>query len=184
MSPRRRFAPGEAPLLSEQPVSAKRDRRLPIVGAVAAVLMVAAITVCTLMLISHESRVSTASKNREVLSYVTGFMTGFTSLDPFHANDYVIRVQGEATGDFSKEYHDKANEILLQVAHAEPATGNVLDAGVERWNDDGSVNVIVATLVTSKSPDGKQVFENTTRWMATATREGNRWKISNLLRVV
>jgi Mce-associated membrane protein len=42
----------------------------------------------------------------------------------------------------------------------------------------------VATEVTSKSPDDKQVFENTTRWMATATREGNQWKISNLLRVV
>lgn len=184
MSPRRKFEPGEAPLLSEQPVSPGRDWRLPVVGAVASVLMAAAITVCTLMLIAHESRMTTASKNREVLSYVTGFMTGFTSLDPFHANDYVLRVQGEATGDFAKEYRDKANEILLQVARAEPATGNVLDAGVERWNDDGSANVIVATLVTSKSPDGKQVFENTTRWMATATREGNRWKISNLARVV
>ncbi|SPM33408.1 mammalian cell entry protein [Mycobacterium rhizamassiliense] len=184
MSPRRKFSPGEAPLLSEQPLPPGRDRRLPVVGAVAAVLMVAAITVCTLMLISHEARVTTASKNREVLSYVTGFMTGFTSLDPFHANDYVLRVQGDATGDFAKEYQDKANEILLQVARAEPATGSVLDAGVERWNDDGSANVIVATLVTSKSPDGKRVFENTTRWMATATREGNRWKISNLTTVV
>jgi Mce-associated membrane protein len=184
MSPRRKFEPGEAPLLSEQPVPPEPERRLPIVGGVAAVLMVAAIAVCTLMLISHESREAVASKDREVLTYVTGFMTGFTSLDPFHANDYILRVQGQATGDFAKEYRDKANEILLQVARAEPATGNVLDAGVERWNDDGSANVIVATLVTSKSPDGKQVFENTTRWMATATREGNRWKISNLLRVV
>lgn len=184
MSPRRKFEPGEAPLLSEQPVPPEPERRLSIVGGVAAVLMVAAITVCTLMLISHESRESVASKDREVLTYVTGFMTGFTSLDPFHANDYILRVQGQATGDFAKEYRDNANEILLQVARAEPATGNVLDAGVERWNDDGSANVIVATLVTSKSPDDKQVFENTTRWMATATREGNRWKISNLLRVV
>jgi Mce-associated membrane protein len=95
-----------------------------------------------------------------------------------------MRVQAQATGEFAKQYRDKANEILLQVARAEPATGTVLDAGVERWNDDGSANVIVATEVTSKSPDDKQVFENTTRWMATATREGNQWKISNLLRVV
>jgi Mce-associated membrane protein len=91
---------------------------------------------------------------------------------------------GQATGDFAKQYHEKANEILLQVARAEPATGTVLDAGVERWNDDGSVSVLVATEVTSKSPDEKQVFENTNRWMATATREGNQWKISNLLRVI
>jgi Mce-associated membrane protein len=184
MSPRRRFAPGEAPLLSAQPPAPRRPRGLPVAGGAAAVLAVAAIAASGLMLGSHESRERAASRDREVLNYVTGFMAGFTSLDPFHANDYIVRIQAQATGDFAKQYRDKANEILLQVARAEPATGTVLDAGVERWNDDGSANVIVATVVTSKSPDDKQVFENTTRWMATATREGNQWKISNLLRVV
>ena len=112
------------------------------------------------------------------------FMADFTSIDPFHANDYVDRILAQATGDFAKQYHDKANEILLQIARAEPATGTVLDAGVERWNDDGSANVLVATDVTSKSPDEKQVFENTNRWTATAKQEGNQWKISNLLQVI
>jgi Mce-associated membrane protein len=184
MSPRRKFAPDEAPLLQPQPPEPPRPWGLPVTGAVSAVLAVFAIVAATLMLISHESRERAASKDREVLSYVTGFMTGFTSIDPFHANDYILRVQAQATGDFAKEYRDKANEILLRIARAEPATGTVLGAGVERWNDDGSVTVIVATDVTSKSPDDKQVFDNTTRWMATATREGNQWKISNLLRVI
>jgi Mce-associated membrane protein len=184
MSPRRRFEPGEPPLFRALPLAPGRPWWLPLASVVAAALMTAAITVSTLIFISHESQERTASKNREVLNYVTGFMAGFTSLDPFHANDYIMRIQAQATGDFAKQYRDKANEILLQVARAEPATGTVLDAGVERWNDDGSANVIVATEVTSKSPDDKQVFENTTRWMATATREGNQWKISNLLRVV
>ena len=111
-------------------------------------------------------------------------MTEFTSIDPFHANDYIDRILAQATGDFAKQYEDKANEILLQVARAEPATGTVLGAGVERWNDDGSVTVMVATAVTSKSPDGKQVIENTNRWAATATQEGKQWKISNLQQVI
>jgi Mce-associated membrane protein len=59
----------------------------------------------------------------------------------------------------------------------------VLGAGVERWNDDGSANVMVATEVTSKSPDEKQVLGSTNRWTVTATQEGNQWKISNLLQV-
>ena len=157
---------------------------MPLASTVAAVLMAAAITCCTLMLISHESHERATSKDREVLSYVTGFMTQFTSIDPYHANDYVTRILAQATGDFAKQYHDKANEILLQIARAEPATGTVLDAGVERWNDDGSANVIVATAVTTKSPDEKQVLENTNRWTATATQEGNQWKISNLQQVI
>ena len=183
MSPRRKFQPGEGPLLIAHPVAARRPWGLPLASAVAALLMAAAITVCTLMLVSHENRVSVASKERQVLGYVSGFMTEFTSIDPYHANDYVNRILGQATGDFAKQYRDKANEILLQVARAEPATGTVLDAGVERWNDDGSVTVMVATAVTSKSPDEKQVIENTNRWTVTATQEGKQWKISNLLQV-
>jgi Mce-associated membrane protein len=146
--------------------------------------MAAAITVSTLMLISHESHKRAEQKNKAVLSYVRSFMAEFTSIDPYHANDYMERVLAQATGDFAKQYREKANEILMQVARAEPATGTVLDAGVERWNDDGSASVMVATEVTSKSPDEKQVFENTNRWMATATQEGNQWKISNLLQVI
>ena len=184
MSPRRKFQPGEESLLVAHPVDARRPWGLPLATTAAALLMVAAITVCTLMMISHESRVRTASKEREVLNYATGFMAQFTSIDPYHANDYVTRILAQATGDFAKQYQEKANEILLQVARAEPATGTVLGAGLERWNDDGSATVMVATEVTSKSPDEKQVFENTNRWTATVTQEGNQWKINNLLQVI
>jgi Mce-associated membrane protein len=184
MSPRRKFQPGEEPLLVAHPPTPRRPWAFPLITAVAALLMAAAITVSTLMLISHQSAEREASKNRQVLNYVTGFMTEFTSIDPFHANDYITRILAQATGDFAKQYTEKANEILLQVARAEPATGTVLGAGVERWNDDGSAMVVVATAVTSKSPDEKQVFENTNRWTATATQEGNQWKISSLVQVI
>ena len=183
MSPRRKFRPGEGPLLVA-PTAKPRRWGLPLAATVSALLMAAALTLSTLVLISHQSQERAAAKNREVLSYVRWFMADFTSIDPYHANDYVDRVLAQATGDFAKQFHDKANEILLQVARAEPTTGTVLDAGVERWNDDGSANVMVATGVTSKSPDEKQVFENTNRWTATAKQEGNQWKISSLLQVI
>lgn len=183
MSPRRKFAPGELSLLVAQPVPPRR-RDLRIVATAATLLMVAAVTLSTLMLIDHVRRDRTAERETSAVNYVKWFMTGFTSIDPFHANDYVDRVLAQATGDFHKQYEEKANDILLQVARAERATGTVLEAGVERWNDDGSVTVLVATDVTSKTPDGKQVLENTNRWSATAKQEGNQWKISNLLQVI
>jgi Mce-associated membrane protein len=183
MSPRRKFGPGEEPLFVARPVPPPRWG-LPLATTFAALVMAVAIAASTWMLISHQSSERAAQKNQQVLSYVKWFMAEFTSLDPYHANDYVERVLAQATGDFAKQYHDKANEILLQVARAEPATGTVLDAGVERWNDDGSATVLVATEVTSKSPDEKQLFQNTNRWTATAKQEGNQWKISNLLQVI
>lgn len=184
MSPRRKFTPGDPPLLVAQPVLQQRRWLLSAACVVAAVLTAVAITGCALMLTSHQSRMRAASKDREVLSYVTGFMTQFISIDPFHANDYVTRILAQGTGDFSKQFQQNANQILLQVARAEPATGTVLDAGVERWNEDGSANVMVATAITTKSPDEKQVLENTNRWAATATQEGNQWKISSLQQVI
>jgi len=184
VSPRRKFQPDEHPLFVAHPIGGRRPWGLPLVTLVASLLTVAAITVCTLMLVSHESRARHASREREVLNYVTGFMSQFTSIDPYHANDYVNRILAQATGDFARQYRDKANDILLQVARAEPATGTVLGAGLERWNDDGSATVMVAMDVTSKSPDEKQVFENANRWTATVTQEGNQWKISNLVQVI
>jgi Mce-associated membrane protein len=185
MSPRRRFGPGEGPLLVEQRVPREDSSpRLSVVGAVAAVLIALAITASTLMLIAHEKRERAATRDHQVLDYVTWFMGQFTTIDPYHANDYVTRVQAQATGDFAKQYQDNANEILLQIARAEPATGTVIGSGVERWNDDGTASVMVATSVTSKSADEKQVFENTNRWLAIVTREGKQWKISSLLQVI
>jgi Mce-associated membrane protein len=184
MSPRHKFEPGEDSLLVPNKVTTERRWGLPVAVASSALLTATAITASTLMLISFESREHVASKDRQVVDYVKWFMGQFTSVDPFHANDYVTRIMNQSTGDFAKHYHEKANEILLQVARAEPATGTVLDVGVERWNDDGGATVLVATEVTSKSPDEKQVIEKTNRWAATVMQEGKQWKISSLLQVI
>jgi Mce-associated membrane protein len=166
VSPRRRIQPGEEPLLTSQ---------MPKAGTLVTTGYFAA---------EGYSDHKEAMKEVDVLGFVKAFMTGFTTLDPFHANAYIDRILAHATGDFAKQYHDKQNEILVRIAQAEPTKGTALAAGVERWNDDGSANVMVATDVTFKSPDGKQKLDNTNRWVVTAQREGNQWKISSLQQVV
>ncbi len=196
MSPRRKIHPDEQPLLASRAPGPQRGLRwrsrlrrprltgLPFLTTVAAALMAAAITGSALMLDSHLRSDSAAEKDRAVLSYVSRFMTEFTSVDPFNANDYMKRILAEATGDFAKQYNEKANEILIEIAEGDRTTGVILEAGVERWNDDGSATVLVATQVTLQTPDGKQEFNNTDRWVATAQQEGSAWKISNLSQVI
>ncbi|MGA9492555.1 MAG: mammalian cell entry protein [Mycobacterium sp.] len=200
MSPRRQIPPGEEPLyIAQLPKTTlwsrlpslprhwwKPSRRwaAPSMAVVAALLAAGAITTSSLVLVEHKSQHNEAMRDVDVLGFVRAFMTGFTTLDPFHANAYFDRVMANATGDFAKQYHDKQNEILVQIARAEPTKGNTLAVGVERWNDDGSANVMVATDVTFKSPDGKQKFDNTNRWVVTAQREGNQWKISSMQQVI
>ena len=69
------------------------------------------------------------SRKPQALGYVREFMTAYTTLDPFHANDYADRILAQGTGDFAKMFKEKENEILIQVARAEPTTGTVLESG-------------------------------------------------------
>jgi Mce-associated membrane protein len=122
-----------------------------------------------------------AMREVDMLDFVRSFMTGFTTVDPFNANDYVKRIMDQATGDFAKEYHDRQNQILIQTAQREPSKGTILTAGVERWSDDRSnATVLVATDTSSKTPDQKQLIDTIDRWVVIAQREGDQWKISQL----
>jgi Mce-associated membrane protein len=183
MSPRRKLDSDEADFF-EFTATPARPWGLTIIALVASVLIAGALTAGTLMLISHERDRRTAVNDAAALGYVTEFMRVYTSLDPFHANDYAARVLAQGTGDFAKAFKEKENEILIRVAQAEPTQGSVVDAGVQRWNDNGSADVLVATKVTSKSPDGKQTIESGNRWVATVTKEGQQWKISQLIQVI
>ena len=161
-----------------------RSWGLALVASVCALVVTAAIVGSALMLVRHEDDRRAALDEAAALGYAREFMTMYTSLDPFNANAYADRVLAEGTGEFEQNFRDKLNEILIQVAQAEPTTGSVLEAGVQRWNDDGSADVLVATKVTSKTPDGKTTIESGSRWIATTTREGQQWKISNLIQVI
>jgi Mce-associated membrane protein len=183
VSPRRKLQADERDFFSVAP-KAPRRWGLPIVAVVASLLMVAAITASTLMLIKHVSDSRSSVKEADALGYVREFMTSYTTLDPFHANEYADRILAQGTGDFGKMFKEKENEILIQVARAEPTTGTVLEAGLQRWNDNGSADVLVATKISTKSPDGKSTIESGNRWVATAIKEGQQWKISQLIQVI
>lgn len=183
MSPRRKLQADERDFFCAVPRPPRRWG-LPIIAVVASLLMAAAITASTLMLIQHVKDDRSATKEADALGYVREFMTAYTTLDPFHANDYANRILAQGTGDFAKMFKEKENEILIQVARAEPTTGTVLEAGLQRWNDNGSADVLVATKISTRSPDGKSTVESGNRWVATAIKEGQQWKISQLIQVI
>jgi Mce-associated membrane protein len=179
MSPRRKMEAGVVWPLTSPPPS-PRLWGLPMAVTFAAAVAVAAVVVCTMVLFDHETQRRTTINDVATLGYVRSFMTDFTSPDPFHANDYTDRILAQATGDFAEQYRQNENEILIGIARSEPTAGTVLDAGVSRRNDDGSIEVLVVTKFTSKSPDGKLQAERANRWVVTTKPEGERWKISSL----
>jgi Mce-associated membrane protein len=200
MSPRRRIEPGGGDLLEERATAEepgvasgpklnwrewlRHGRGLPGLSIAAALLVAAAVAVTSLMLWSHESDHRADVRDADVLGYVGQFMTEYTTLDPFHANDYADGIVRHATGDFAKEFKDKQNAILIQVAQAEPTKGTVMEAGIEKWHDDGSVSVLVATKISTTAGNPKKPVESGDRWVVTAVKEGQQWKISRLTQVI
>jgi Mce-associated membrane protein len=75
------------------------------------------------------------------------------------------------------------NEVVVQVAQAEPGFGTVQEVGVERWNPDGSASVIAVASMATKMPDGTKIDSNS-RWQITAVKEGDQWKVSDLIQVL
>lgn len=182
MSPRRKVDAASAQLF-RLPDPQPRRWVLPLVTTLAVVAIVAAVTVSTLLLVKRETQRQNAIRDVAVLSFVRGFVTQYASLDPFHANDYADRILAQGTGDFAKQFQARMNEIVIQVARAEPTIGTVQAVGIERWNRDGSADVVVAAITKTTMPDGKTV-ESGSRWLAIATKEGGQWKISSFKQVI
>lgn len=185
MSPRRKYDAGSQTDFFIPVDRGPRGWGFPLAAIVAAAVAAVAITFCSLVLLSHEKHWRTTVRDAAALGFVRSFMTEFTSPDPFHANDYADRILNQATGEFAEQYRANENQILVSVARSEPTTGSVLDAGVSRRNDDGSIDVLVVTKFTAKSPSGKLLAERANRWVVTAIQEGDRqWKISSLIPMI
>ena len=183
MSPRRRIDPVERSYFTRVDKQPLRWG-LPVTAIVSALVTAAAIAACVFMVVGHISDDRTQARDATALGKVRQFMTEYTTLDPFHANDYGDRILAQGTGEFAQQFKEKYNGIVVQVARAEPTTGTVLEAGVQRWNGNGSADILVATKITSKSPDGKTTVESGNRWVVTTIEEGQQWKISNLIQVI
>ena len=182
MSPRRRIVPGERPGL-HAPISLPPNRLFSIVAPLAAAALVAAIAVSAFVFVASIKAQRANIRNAAVIDFVRSFVTQYTSPDPFNANAYADKVLALGTGNFAKLYSDKMNQVVIQVAQAEPGVGTVQEIGIERWNPDNSVNVIAVANMTTKMPDGKKV-ESPSRWEVTAVKEGNQWKVSDLIQVL
>lgn len=182
MSPRRKVDLTPSQWLNK-PESAPRRGGLRFIGAVAAFLILAALATSAVVFAENQSDRRTQIDAAAVQDSVRTFITQYTSPDPFNANDYAEKVLALGTGNFAKMYSDRMNEVVLQVAQSERGFGTVQDIGIERWNPDGSASVIAVASMTTKLPDGTKI-DSASRWEVTAIKEGDQWKVSDLIQVL
>ncbi len=182
MSPRRLIEPGVDDSL-RMPDPQPRRRGLPWVAGIAAVVVALALTASALVFTDRQVEHRAEIRNAAVLSFVDSFITHYTSPDPFNANDYADTVLADGTGNFATLYSEMMNDVVIQVAQSEPGSGVVQELGIQQWNPDGSATVLAVTNMTTKLPDGT-TFESGNRWEVTAVKEGEQWKVSDLIQVI
>lgn len=182
MSPRRRIEPDAAPafrMLDPQPPR----RGLPLVAAIATVLSVAALTVSGWVFADRQAGQRAEIREAAVLSFVRSFITQYTSPDPFNANAYADNVLALGTGNFATLYKEMMNDVVIQVAQSEPGIGAVQEIGIQQWNPDGSATVVAVATMATKMPDGTKI-DSGSRWEVRAVKEGEQWKVSDLIQVI
>jgi Mce-associated membrane protein len=182
MSPRRRFDDGDWSTL-RMPEPRPSRRRLRAVASIAAVAMLVALGVSAFVFATSITQQRAAVRNAAVIDFVRSFVTQYTSPDPFNANAYADKILALGTGNFAKLYSDRMTEVVIQVAQAEPGVGSVQEIGIERWNPDDSANVIAVANMTTTMPDGKKI-DSGSRWEITAVKEGDQWRVSDLIQVL
>lgn len=182
MSPRRRVDSNLIDRL-EPPATRPLSRRFRLIATIAAVLILSALVTTAVVFANNQADRRTKIDEAAVQDFVRTFVTQYTSPDPFNANDYADKILALGTGNFAKMYSDRMNEVVLQVAQSEPGFGTVADLGIERWNADGSASVIAVANMTTKMPDGTKI-DSASRWEITAVKEGDQWKVSDLIQVL
>ena len=80
MSPRRRVEPDSVELF-RLPDPKPRRWVLPLVASLAAIAIIAALTVSTLLLVKRETQRQDTIRDVAVLSFVRGFVTQYTTID-------------------------------------------------------------------------------------------------------
>ena len=153
------------------------------VASIAAVVVLAAFSLSAFVFAKSLTQQRATVRNGAVLDFVRSFVTQYTSPDPFNANAYADKILALGTGNFATLYSEKMTEVVIQVAQAEPGVGTVQEIGIERWNPDGSANVIAVATMATKLPDGS-IIDSGSRWEITAVREGDQWKVSDLIQVL
>lgn len=182
MSPRRKVDADEPQLLVPSVPRPPRPWRFWSTMLLAAIVSAGSIAVAATMLVAHVDHRRLALQQVEVLDFARSFTVQFLSPDPTGengANRYVDLMTEHATGEFGAWWKERRNEILIQVARGPEATAEVLEAGLERWNDDGSAQVLVVAKTHIKGLDGKVVAEPTMRCLETVMKQGDQWKIRN-----
>ena len=181
MSPRRKIDPAAGGLLPEPAPKPPRQWRFAVVATLASLVVIGAIAASALILVSHESHRREAIRDVAVLGYVRSFMTEYTSLDPFHANDYADRILAQGTGDFGDQYRKYSDAIAPVNKQAKVSNSTQVVATAVESLTGADATALVYTNTSNSTPQSKDMPSlSYLSYRLDMQRHGSRWLITKM----
>jgi len=157
-----------------------RPSRSAILRAVAAAIVVAALTASGLVLWQHHKMVDERQRADQFSAAAREGVLALTSLDFAKAKEDVQRVLDNATGAFKADFQKRAEDFGKIVEDSKVvARGNVYATAVESMTKDSAIVLVAATSEVT-GPDGAKDKPRAWRLEVTVTRDGDRLKMSKV----
>ena len=161
---------------------ARKRPRWPVVGAVLSAVAVVALAVTSVGLArSHDDRQAVADHDLELLQGTRQAVMNLITPSAADPAGSAQRILDGATGEWKTEFESTRTEFIDTIAQSKTeSTGEILGAGIERANDDGTTSVMVAAVTKVTNAAGAKDEPRTWRLRVQVGKDGDLYKLAKI----
>lgn len=151
-------------------------------GAVVSAVAVVALAVTSGGLArSHDDRQAVADHDLELLQGTRQAVMNLITPSAADPAGSAQRILDGATGEWRTEFESTRAEFIDTIAQSKTeSTGEILGAGIERANDDGTTSVMVAAVTKVTNAAGAKDEPRTWRLRVQVGRDGDLYKLAKI----
>ncbi|MDI9974212.1 hypothetical protein ACNJ7E_39175 [Rhodococcus sp. NM-2] len=168
-------------------VSVRRARKRPrraLAGAVVSAVAVAVVALASTSVglsHSHAARQAAADHDLELLQGTRQAVINLITPSAADPAGSAQRILDGATGEWKTEFESTKTEFIDTIAQSKTeSTGEILGAGIERANDDGTTSVIVAAVTKVTNAAGAKDEPRTWRLRVQVGKDGELYKLAKI----
>lgn len=159
----------------------KRPRRAFAGAVVSAVAVVALASTSVGLSHSHAARDAAADHDLELLQGTRQAVMNLITPSAADPAGSAQRILDGATGEWRTEFESTKTEFIDTIAQSKTeSAGEILGAGVERANDDGTTSVMVAAVTKVTNAAGAKDEPRTWRLRVQVGKDGDLYKLAKI----
>ncbi|RZL79521.1 MAG: hypothetical protein EOP32_19220 [Rhodococcus sp. (in: high G+C Gram-positive bacteria)] len=140
-----------------------RSRALVVTASAMAVLILACVAISAILIQRHSSAVADREREAAIIESVREDVTALIAPTFQDAHGSAQKILDGATGDWASQFEPNMDAFAQALTEAQvQSSADISEIGIERHNDDGTTDVLVAA--TSKVTNSSAQQESTRAW--------------------